>query len=56
MNLRASHYSGFNADNEAVTLGGLGVFGRLEGARRETRDSQQRTGGDCARPRHGFVA
>jgi hypothetical protein len=31
MNLRASHYSGFNADNEAVTSGRLGVFGRLEG-------------------------
>ena len=31
MNLRASDYSGFNADNEAITLSGLGVFGRLEG-------------------------
>ena len=25
MNLRASDYSGFNADNEAATLGGLGM-------------------------------
>jgi hypothetical protein len=39
MNLSASHYSGFNADNEAATLGGLGHSEGLREARRETRDS-----------------